>query len=110
MAVGAAAADAGGVAAAAITLEYTPTWIVASVCSVIVVISLLFERMLHRLGKVCDLISPSFPYRSQACESICNANYVSSTEATEEKQEHPVRGPPQDPERSVTLGTVLYHE
>ncbi|XP_039834335.1 MLO-like protein 1 [Panicum virgatum] len=34
-----------------ITLEYTPTWIVASVCSVIVVISLLFERMLHRLGK-----------------------------------------------------------
>ena len=35
-----------------ITLEYTPTWIVASVCAVIVVISLLFERMLHRLGKV----------------------------------------------------------
>lgn len=43
-------AKAGG--GAAITLEYTPTWIVASVCSVIVVISLLFERMLHRLGKV----------------------------------------------------------
>ena len=40
-----------------ITLEYTPTWIVASVCSVIVVISLLFERMLHRLGKLCPLIS-----------------------------------------------------
>ncbi|PUZ76152.1 hypothetical protein GQ55_1G267000 [Panicum hallii var. hallii] len=34
-----------------ITLEHTPTWIVASVCSVIVVISLLFERLLHRLGK-----------------------------------------------------------
>ncbi|KAK3126758.1 hypothetical protein QOZ80_7AG0561900 [Eleusine coracana subsp. coracana] len=34
-----------------ITLEHTPTWIVASVCSVIVLISLLFERMLHRLGK-----------------------------------------------------------
>ncbi|TVU29660.1 hypothetical protein EJB05_21237, partial [Eragrostis curvula] len=34
-----------------ITLEHTPTWIVAAVCSVIVVISLLFERMLHRLGK-----------------------------------------------------------
>ena len=32
-------------------LEFTPTWIVASVCSVIVVISLLFERLLHRLGK-----------------------------------------------------------
>jgi mlo protein len=35
-----------------ITLEYTPTWIAAAVCSVIVVISLLLERMLHRLGKV----------------------------------------------------------
>ncbi|KAL6899748.1 hypothetical protein ACP4OV_006406 [Aristida adscensionis] len=34
-----------------ITLEHTPTWIVASVCSVIVLISLLFERLLHRLGK-----------------------------------------------------------
>ncbi|KAK3154393.1 hypothetical protein QOZ80_2BG0189960 [Eleusine coracana subsp. coracana] len=34
-----------------ITLEHTPTWIVAAVCSVIIVISLLFERILHRLGK-----------------------------------------------------------
>ncbi|XP_021309037.1 MLO-like protein 1 [Sorghum bicolor] len=41
----------GGGGATEITLEYTPTWIVASVCSVIVAISLLFERMLHRLGK-----------------------------------------------------------
>ncbi|KAF8653118.1 hypothetical protein HU200_062561 [Digitaria exilis] len=34
-----------------VKLDYTPTWIVASVCSVIVIISLLFERLLHRLGK-----------------------------------------------------------
>ncbi|KAF8703223.1 hypothetical protein HU200_032013 [Digitaria exilis] len=34
------------------TLEDTPTWIVASVCSVIVLISLIFERGLHHLGKV----------------------------------------------------------
>ncbi|CAN6209788.1 unnamed protein product [Urochloa humidicola] len=47
--VGGGGAEAG--AATEITLEYTSTWIVASVCSVIVVISLLFERMLHRLGK-----------------------------------------------------------
>ncbi|KAL6899749.1 hypothetical protein ACP4OV_006407 [Aristida adscensionis] len=46
---GGGGAEAGD--AEAITLEYTPTWIVASVCSVIVVISLLFERWLHRLGK-----------------------------------------------------------
>ncbi|XP_058101852.1 MLO-like protein 1 isoform X3 [Magnolia sinica] len=32
-------------------LEYTPTWIVAAVCSVIVMISLALERILHFLGK-----------------------------------------------------------
>ncbi|RLN36084.1 hypothetical protein C2845_PM03G24600 [Panicum miliaceum] len=42
-------AGAGG--GAEITLEHTPTWIVAAVCSVIVVISLVFERLLHGLGK-----------------------------------------------------------
>ncbi|XP_066327606.1 MLO-like protein 1 [Miscanthus floridulus] len=47
MAGGGAKADG----AEEITLEHTPTWIVASVCSIIVVISLLFERLLHRLGK-----------------------------------------------------------
>ncbi|KAH9313306.1 hypothetical protein KI387_028341, partial [Taxus chinensis] len=33
------------------TLEYTPTWNVAVVCSFFVVISLLLERGIHRLGK-----------------------------------------------------------
>ncbi|KAF8731758.1 hypothetical protein HU200_015692 [Digitaria exilis] len=47
MAGGGATADGG----AEITLEYTPTWIVAAVCCVIVVISLVFERLLHSLGK-----------------------------------------------------------
>ncbi|KAL6877208.1 hypothetical protein ACP4OV_012879 [Aristida adscensionis] len=32
-------------------LEFTPTWIVAAVCSVIVLLSLVAERFLHRLGK-----------------------------------------------------------
>nr|CAB3503011.1 unnamed protein product [Digitaria exilis] len=36
------------------TLEDTPTWIVASVCSVIVLISLIFERGLHHLGKALE--------------------------------------------------------
>ena len=35
-------------------LEFTPTWIVAAVCSLIVVISLAAERCLHYLGKVTD--------------------------------------------------------
>ncbi|KAJ4968426.1 hypothetical protein NE237_015127 [Protea cynaroides] len=34
-----------------LTLEYTPTWIVALVCSVIVSISLAVERILHYTGK-----------------------------------------------------------
>ncbi|KAK4605543.1 hypothetical protein RGQ29_013555 [Quercus rubra] len=36
------------------SLEYTPTWIVAIVCSVIVLISLCAERGLHRLGKLLE--------------------------------------------------------
>ncbi|KDO49760.1 hypothetical protein CISIN_1g0474501mg, partial [Citrus sinensis] len=34
------------------TIEYTPTWVVGGVCSVIVVISLTVERLLHKLGKL----------------------------------------------------------
>ncbi|GMY33004.1 MLO-like protein 1 isoform X2 [Fagus crenata] len=33
------------------TLEYTPTWVVAVVCSIIVAISLAVERILHHTGK-----------------------------------------------------------
>ncbi|XP_071696964.1 MLO-like protein 13 [Rutidosis leptorrhynchoides] len=33
------------------SLEYTPTWIVAVICSIIVLISLVAERGLHHLGK-----------------------------------------------------------
>ncbi|TVU14282.1 hypothetical protein EJB05_37742 [Eragrostis curvula] len=36
------------------TIEETPTWIVASVCSVIVLISFVFERALHLLGKALE--------------------------------------------------------
>ncbi|KAJ0796240.1 hypothetical protein HanPI659440_Chr04g0159861 [Helianthus annuus] len=34
------------------SLEYTPTWVVAVVCSIMVLISLLAERGLHHLGKM----------------------------------------------------------
>ncbi|XP_024005402.1 MLO-like protein 13 [Eutrema salsugineum] len=33
------------------SLEYTPTWVVAFICFIIVLLSLLAERGLHRLGK-----------------------------------------------------------
>lgn len=36
----------------ALKLEFTPTWVVALVCSIIVFISLAVERLLHFLGKV----------------------------------------------------------
>lgn len=42
-------AKAEGEAAA---LEFTPTWIVAAICSLIVLISLVAERLIHYLGKV----------------------------------------------------------
>ncbi|KAA8532194.1 hypothetical protein F0562_006664 [Nyssa sinensis] len=42
---------AGGEGTAATTLEYTPTWVVAAVCTVIVAISLAVERILHYAGK-----------------------------------------------------------
>ncbi|RWW54699.1 hypothetical protein BHE74_00038705 [Ensete ventricosum] len=54
-----AMAEGGGESSAAASemkLEFTPTWIVAAVCSIIVFISLVVERLLHRLGKV-----PPFP-------------------------------------------------
>jgi len=41
------------------TLEDAPTWIVASVCSVIVLISFVFERALHHLGKVRNETNPT---------------------------------------------------
>ncbi|KAF3338527.1 MLO-like protein 1 isoform X1 [Carex littledalei] len=34
-----------------IDLPYTPTWIVATLCSLIVLISIIFERLLHLAGK-----------------------------------------------------------
>ncbi|KAK8967792.1 MLO-like protein 15 [Platanthera guangdongensis] len=42
----------GGEAVEDVTLASTPTWIVAVVCTIIIFISLLFERFLHRLGKL----------------------------------------------------------
>lgn len=36
-----------GAAAGETTLEYTPTWVLALVCTVIVAISLAAERVLH---------------------------------------------------------------
>lgn len=38
-------------------LDKTPTWAVAGVCAVIIIISIALEKVLHKLGAVSDLIS-----------------------------------------------------
>ncbi|CDY22063.1 BnaA09g00920D [Brassica napus] len=35
-----------------VSLEFTPTWVVAGVCTIIVAISLAVERLLHHFGTV----------------------------------------------------------
>jgi mlo protein len=44
---------AGGGSGEGGSLAFTPTWITAIVCTVIIFISLFFERLLHYVGKVC---------------------------------------------------------
>ncbi|KAG0621290.1 hypothetical protein M758_3G008400 [Ceratodon purpureus] len=39
------------------TLEYTPTWALATVRTVFILISLVVERSLHVLGHVCSFSS-----------------------------------------------------
>ena len=42
----------GGGASTARELDQTPTWAVASVCAVIIVISIILEKVLHLVGEV----------------------------------------------------------
>lgn len=37
-------------------LDQTPTWAVAGVCTIIIIISIALEKLLHKLGKVFMLI------------------------------------------------------
>jgi len=36
------------------TLDQTPTWGVAAVCTVFILISIALEKSLHKLGTVCN--------------------------------------------------------
>lgn len=53
------------------TLEHTPTWVVAVVCTVIVFISLAVERSLHYLGKarLLHLVYPTYSLFFVVCWS-----------------------------------------
>ena len=41
-------------------LDQTPTWAVASVCAIIIIISIGLEKLLHKLGKVFMLYFHDF--------------------------------------------------
>lgn len=43
------------------SLEQTPTWAVAVVCFVLLLISIIIEHIIHLIGKVnpCTLVKPS---------------------------------------------------
>lgn len=74
------------------TLEYTPTWVVALVCSVIVSISFAVERLLHRAGKViyihiCIALACTFLTKWRLCIYTCE-----NTALSEERSEAAFRG------------------
>lgn len=62
------------------TLEYTPTWVVAAVCTVIVAISLAVERFLHYSGKVVTEYSqiPHFSFFEFAFQFSREIVYLNS--------------------------------
>lgn len=64
----------------ATTLEYTPTWVVAAVCTVIVAISLAVERFLHYSGKVVTEYSqiPHFSFFEFAFQFSREIVYLNS--------------------------------
>lgn len=55
------------------TLEFTPTWVVAAVCTIIVAISLAAERLLHYGGKYLKRKDQKPLY--EALQKIKEGNY-----------------------------------
>lgn len=60
------------------SLEQTPTWAVATVCTVFVVASLLLERGIHALGRVSDMDTRDF----HACSRYSDHGHNPITTAT----------------------------
>jgi len=78
-------------------LQFTPTWIVAAVCSIIVLLSLVAERCLHYLGKVYTH-ARSIPRCLPACAALISSGSPAAcpcpaaAEAQEEEPEAALRG------------------
>lgn len=61
------------------SLEYAPTWALATVSTVFVVISFAVERLLHRLGNVSDVLpSPSQSFASSILSAAIAATFLST--------------------------------
>ncbi|KAL2470067.1 MLO-like protein 1 [Abeliophyllum distichum] len=65
---------AGGGGGEGLSLEYTPTWVVALVCTIIVAISLVVERLLHYAGKY--LLKKNQGYLFQAMLKIKQGRHL----------------------------------
>ena len=46
------AGDSSSSTSASRELDQTPTWAVAGICAVMIIISIVLEKVLHRVGKV----------------------------------------------------------
>lgn len=69
-------------------LQFTPTWSISLICSIIVLISLIVERRLHTLGKVnIKLLFPSFPFYSFLMICLRNINNVNVVLQEEESKD-----------------------
>ena len=90
------------------TLEYTPTWVVALVCTVIVLISLIVERILHYTGKACIhylLLVSSVMFSYVMLVMMWISNYVAVPQ--EKEPESSVGGPAKDQRGYVRLFVLL---
>lgn len=62
--------DEGGGHTKARELDQTPTWAVAAVCAVIILISIILEKVLHMFGQVCICFHP-LHFISSSSSSCC---------------------------------------
>jgi hypothetical protein len=99
-------------------LEFTPTWIVAGVCSLIVLISLAAERCLHYIGKVTDPNPHRLPYillvskrRFSDDLSLYQCALLGgNSDAKEEEPEGALRGSSQGERRYCTYVSLFSSE
>ncbi|KVH94172.1 hypothetical protein Ccrd_003765 [Cynara cardunculus var. scolymus] len=74
------------------SLEFTPTWVVAAVCTVIVGVSLAVERLLHHVGKKLQKEGkkPLFEALQKNHQDLCEREYYGTLSSLLVKQQGPI--------------------